>query len=111
MSFKIKSRIWVEKNNTIFLGEGRIKLLKAIDQTGSLSKAAKSLKMSYNKAWKLIDSVNKNADNPIVLKNIGGKNGGGTILTPYGKELIVAFEKINKNCWNYLDKQIDKYLK
>ncbi len=109
MSFKIKSRIWIEKDNSIFLGEGRIKLLKAIDETGSLSKAAKSLSMSYNKAWKLIDSVNKNSNKPIVLKNIGGKNGGGTILTPYGKELIIAFEKINKNCWSYLNKQIDKF--
>lgn len=108
MSFEIKSRIWIEKDGIIFLGEGRIKLLKAINETGSLSKAAKSLNMSYNKAWNLIDSVNKNADKPIVIKNIGGKNGGGTILTPYGKHLIVFFEKINKNCWKYLDKQLEK---
>ena len=111
MDFEIKSRVWIEKNGLIFLGEGRIKLLKAINETGSLSKAAKSLNMSYNKAWNLIDSVNKNSDKPIFLKNIGGRNGGDTVLTPYGKELITTFEKINKNCWNYLDKQIDKYLK
>ncbi|MEE9406476.1 MAG: LysR family transcriptional regulator [Polaribacter sp.] len=108
MSYKIKSRVWIEKNDSIFLGEGRIKLLKAIHETGSLSKAAKSLNMSYNKAWNLIDAVNKKADTPIVIKNTGGKNGGGTTITSHGKELINAFEVINKNCWKYLDKQIEK---
>lgn len=108
MSYKIKSRIWIENNDKIFLGEGRIKLLKAIEQTGSLSKAAKSLNMSYQKAWNLIDAVNKVAASPIVIKNTGGKGGGGTIITEHGKELIADFEIIMKKCWAYLDKQIDK---
>lgn len=109
MDYKIKSRIWIEINNEMFLGEGRVKLLQAIQLTGSLSKAAKSIDMSYNKAWKLINSVNKSSCKPIVVKNIGGKGGGGTILTPYGQELITIFEKINNNCWKYLDKQSSKY--
>ena len=51
MNYKIKSRIWIEADGDILLGEGRVALLKAIESTGSLSKAAKSLKMSYKKAW------------------------------------------------------------
>jgi len=43
MSYKIKSRIWIEFEDHVLLGEGRVKLLKAIEETGSLSKAAKSL--------------------------------------------------------------------
>lgn len=46
MDYKIKSRIWIEINNEMFLGEGRVKLLQAIQLTGSLSKAAKSIDMS-----------------------------------------------------------------
>ena len=106
MSYKIKSRIWIEFNGRIFLGEGRVKLLKAIERTGSLSKAAKTLDMSYNKAWKLIDSFNRTTKKPVVVKNTGGKGGGGTKITPYGKKLIDDFERINKNCWKYLDKQV-----
>ena len=67
--------------------------------------------MSYNKAWNLIDSVNKNATEPIVEKSAGGSGGGGTIVTPYGIKMIETFDTINKNCWNYLNKQIDKYFK
>jgi len=106
MNYKIKSRIWIETNNYVFLGEGRVSLLKAIEETGSLSKAAKTLKMSYKKAWRLIDTVNKAAKKPVTISSIGGKGGGGAQLTPYGKSLIIAFENINKKCWKFLNDQI-----
>ncbi len=108
MNYKIKSRIWIEAENNVLLGEGRVRLLKAIDQTGSLSKAAKSLKISYKKAWTLVDAVNKSSKKPVTVTSIGGKGGGGAILTDYGKNLIQAFEEINKNCWSHLDQQIEK---
>ena len=108
MSYKIKSRIWIETNNNVLLGEGRISLLKAIEKTGSLSKAAKILKMSYKKAWHLIDTVNKAAKKPVIVLSVGGKGGGGSQLTPYGKSLVIAFDEINKNCWRFLDEQVSK---
>jgi molybdate transport system regulatory protein len=108
MDYKIKSRIWIEFNNHVLLGEGRVQLLKAINETGSLSKAAKSLNISYKKAWDLIDSVNKSAKKPVTQSSTGGKGGGGAELTEYGKSLITAFDDINKNCWIYLDEQLKK---
>ncbi len=108
MKYKIKSRIWIEADGNILLGEGRVSLLKAIDETGSLSKAAKSLGMSYKKAWSLIDAVNSRAEKPVITTSIGGKSGGGTELTSYGKSLVAAFETINENCWKFLDKEISK---
>ena len=108
MSYKIKSRIWIECDNNVLLGEGRVQLLKAIQKTGSLSKAAKSLNISYKKAWQLLDSVNKSAKKPVTINSIGGKGGGGAQLTDYGKSLINAFDEINKNCWAFLDKQLEK---
>ncbi len=108
MKYKIKSRIWIEADDNVLLGEGRVRLLKAIDKTGSLSKAAKSLQISYKKAWTLIDAVNKSSKKPVTVTSIGGKGGGGAVLTEYGKNLILAFEDINKNCWNHLDTQIEK---
>lgn len=109
MSYKIKSRIWIESNNNVLLGEGRVHLLKAIQETGSLSKAAKSLNISYKKAWQLIDSVNKSAKKPVTVNSIGGKGGGGAELTDYGKKLIDAFDTINKNCWAFLDAQLENF--
>ena len=68
MNYKIKSRIWIEVGNNVLLGEGRVRLLKAIEKTGSLSKAAKSLKISYKKAWTLVDAVNKSSQKSLLLK-------------------------------------------
>ncbi len=108
MNYKIKSRIWIEADGHILVGEGRVSLLKAIGQTGSLTKAAKSLEMSYKKAWSLINAVNTRAKTPVITTSIGGKGGGGAELTPYGKSLITAVETINTNCWKFLDNQITK---
>lgn len=104
--YRIKSRIWIEEGDNVLVGEGRVRLLKAIDREGSLSKAAKAIGMSYKKAWTLMDAVNKSAKEAVVTKTVGGQKGGGTIITPYGKRLIEAFETINKNCWVFLDQQL-----
>ena len=106
---RIKSKIWIESNNGILLSEGRVQLLKMIDETGSLNKASKALNISYQKAWRLIDEVSKTTKQPIIETKIGGAKGGGTVLTPYGKSLITIFETINKNCWNFLDEQLKKH--
>ena len=106
MKYKIKSKIWIEVDGQIMLGEGRVRLLKAIKETGSLTKAAKTLNMSYKKAWGLVDAVKSMAKKSVVTKSVGGKNGGGTILTEYGERLIKIFEEINESCWEHLDGQI-----
>jgi len=108
MGYKIRSRIWIESKDNVLLGEGRMQLLKAIDKTGSLSKAAKEIKISYKKAWHLIDTVNKAAKKPVTINSVGGKGGGGAQLTPYGKELVATFEEINQNCWAFLDGELKK---
>lgn len=105
-TYRIKSRIWIENDKHVLLGQGRVNLLKAIIKEGSLSKAAKAEKMSYKKAWDLINSVNEAAKETVVTKTIGGKKGGGTSVTPYGKKLITVFDTINQNCWDFLDKQL-----
>ncbi|WP_194767797.1 winged helix-turn-helix domain-containing protein [Tamlana sp. I1] len=108
MGYKIKSRIWIESDNNVLLGEGRVHLLKAIHETGSLSKGARSLNISYKKAWQLLDSVNKSAKKPVTINSVGGKGGGGVELTQYGQSLIETFDEINQNCWDFLDEQLGK---
>ncbi|SHJ30534.1 winged helix-turn-helix domain-containing protein [Aquimarina spongiae] len=108
MDYKIKSRIWIETEDGVYLGEGRVRLLKAIDQTGSLSKAANALSMSYKKAWNLLDSMNKTAKEPLVITTTGGKGGGGAHLTEHGSKAIQAFDNINQKCWDFLDKEFDQ---
>jgi len=75
-----------------FLNDNRIRLLDAIDVHGSLSAAAKSLPMSYKAAWDALNSMNNISSEELVIRSTGGKNGGGTTLTPYAKKLISMFK-------------------
>lgn len=91
--------------NGTFLGMGRVKLMQEIEKTGSISKAAKNLGMSYRKAWESIDAINKEAEKPLVIKTSGGKGGGGAILTEEGKKTIKSYLKIVKNTEAFISKQ------
>ncbi len=108
MSYKIKSKLWIEHNGEIVMGEGRFRLLKALEYEGSLSSAARSVGISYKKAWKLLDSVNKNAKETVYSTTRGGSGGGGAELTDYGKRLLVQFESIRKDCWQHLNEGEEK---
>ncbi len=109
VDYKIKSRIWLEGENGTFLAEGRINLLKSIKETGSISAAAKSMNMSYRKAWEQVNAMNLESKSPLVEKTSGGVSGGGTIVTEEGEKAIKVFEAINKRCRNFLEKEIKKY--
>ena len=52
--------------------------------------------------------MNKSAKKPVTINSIGGKGGGGAELTEYGKSLVLVFDEINKDCWEFLDKQLEK---
>ena len=76
------------------LGPGKIRLLEAIDRTGSISEAGRSLKMSYRRAWLLVDDMNGCFRAPVVATKPGGVHGGGAELTELGKELIEKYRLI-----------------
>lgn len=95
-NFSIGSRIWIGSEEGMFLGEGRIALLELIDQHGSISTAAKEMGMSYKKAWRLVDTMNKNAPEPLVKQQVGGKGGGGTELSDAGKKAVVTYHALKK---------------
>ena len=69
-------RLWIEGKKGTFLGHGRIVLLERIREYGSISRAAKSMEMSYHHAWDLVDSMNRQTTKPLVEKGTGGKGGG-----------------------------------
>ena len=76
------------------LGPGKIRLLEAIDRTGSISEAGRSLKMSYRRAWLLVDDMNGCFRAPVVATKPGGAHGGGAELTALGHELIRKYRSI-----------------
>ncbi len=92
--YRCHGRIWIENEGRTFLGYGRIILLENIRDLGSISKAAKAMKMSYKHAWDLIDSINRQAKNPLVTTNKGGKGGGGARLTEAGERAVSDFKNL-----------------
>ena len=88
---QIKGRLWVECEGRTYLSWGRIALLERIDEHGSVSAAAKSMKMSFSHAWHLIEDMNTLAPEPLVEKQAGGRQGGGTWLTTAGKQAVHDF--------------------
>jgi molybdate transport system regulatory protein len=76
------------------LGPGKIRLLEAIGKTGSISRAGRSLGMSYRRAWLLIDDMNRCFCAPVVTTQPGGARGGGAALTPFGLQLIENYRAI-----------------
>ena len=106
--YSIKSRIWLEGTQGPLLGEGKISLLKAIEKFGSINKAAKSMNMSYKKAWKLVDAMNQESNPPLVNRMAGGKDGGGTQLTDSGEKAIKQFNTLNVKLRKFLDRESAK---
>ena len=86
-------------------------MLKAIEELGSINKAASSMNMSYQKAWKMVQAMNNASGKDFVLRTSGGKGGGGTILTDEGKKAISLYDKLNANCQDYLDTEFEKLKK
>jgi len=77
------------------MGPGKAELLEAIDKTGSISAAGKTMKMSYRRAWMLVDVMNRCFAQPLVLTAKGGHQGGGAILTPFGKLVLERYRQVN----------------
>ena len=109
--FSVKSRLWIVSQDATFLGEGRVALLQAIDDLGSITKAAKSMNMSYLKAWKLVESMNETSIHPLVKKTSGGKDGGGTILTEQGYRAIKFFKELSCKHNEHLNDEFEQQLK
>ena len=104
------ARFWFEKDDKSYIGVGRAELLTRIAESGSISKAAKQMGMSYKAAWDSVDIMNKLSPSPLVESCNGGKGGGGTKLTPLGFEALKAFselERVKNIFFDYLDNSQD----
>jgi molybdate transport system regulatory protein len=76
------------------IGPGKIALLEAIQSTGSISAAARSIGMSYRRAWLLVDEINQALREPAVTAETGGVRGGGAAVTPIGERVVGLYRAI-----------------
>jgi molybdate transport system regulatory protein len=94
VSDALRVRFRVDFGDQCSVGIGKVELLEAIDRTGSLSQAARALKMSYRRAWLLMADLNSSFDEAVVDTVTGGAHGGGAALTPFGARLVAGYRQL-----------------
>ncbi|MBV5307955.1 TOBE domain-containing protein [Chromatium okenii] len=99
----IGGQFWFNISEGGLLGKERIALLEQIAERGSITQAAKSLKISYKAAWDAVDTMNNIAPAPVVETATGGRGGGGTRLTEEGRQLITVYHAIAAEYARFLD--------
>jgi molybdate transport system regulatory protein len=95
-SVRAQFRLRILRGRDIAVGPGKIDLLEAIGRTGSITAAARSLGMSYRRAWLLVDTMNRCFRTPVVRTEAGGRRGGGTRLTAAGQEALRLYRSVEK---------------
>jgi molybdate transport system regulatory protein len=103
---ELRFRIRVMRGDGIAIGPGKVSLLEAIRDQGSLTLAAKSIGMSYRRAWLLLDEVNRSLRRPATISAQGGAHGGGSVLTPEGEALIRVYRDIERRAEQACSDQI-----
>ena len=93
----------------IAIGPGKAALLQAIQETGSISAAARRMKMSYRRAWLLVDTMNRCFREPLVKASPGGKGGGGAIVTQCGGTVLAKYQMMEKTAIAAVNTHIDGF--
>ena len=90
--------IFYDDNGEKFFGEGPARLLRLVEETGSLRAAALTMEMSYSKALRLLQHAEAVLRYPLTTRRTGGRDGGGSRLTPKGKEWLGRYEAYRDAC-------------
>lgn len=97
-----RSKVWLECNGEVIFGGGRLALLEAIEETGSILQATRKLGISYRGAWGRINATEERLGFKLLDRQTGGKNSGAT-LTPEGKQILAAYRHFRKDCTEAID--------
>lgn len=100
---ELHGSLWMTVAGEKFGGENRVALLAAIAECGSITQAAKAVRMSYKAAWDAIDTMNNLAGEPLVERVAGGKGGGGTRLTQRGEQLVANFRTLDREHRRFIE--------
>jgi molybdate transport system regulatory protein len=107
----IKTKIQIFNHDSSAFGPGKALLLVAILNHGSISAAAKSMKMSYRRAWDLVTAMNDSFKEPLVITKTGGSHGGGAEVTVFGNHVLSTYQNALKNSECFIDAQMSDLLK
>jgi molybdate transport system regulatory protein len=111
MPMRPKQKLFISSHDTegVF-GDGKYRLLKAVEDEGSIQRAAARLGRSYRKAWGDIKRAEEGLGRSVVSRSRGGAEGGATVLTQFGHDLLRAWEAYREEMCAHADGTYDKYL-
>lgn len=101
---KLQARVRIDFSANCSLGPGKIDLLEGIERTGSLAAAARTLGMSYRRAWLLLHNTNEAFAQPAAELAVGGKDGGGARLTDFGRQLVADYRRFEEQVGELADR-------
>ena len=107
---KVAYKIWLDSNGKAF-GEGPYELLKRVEKTNSLHEAAHQMEMSYSKAWKLIQMMEKRLGFGLLDKKVGGRSGGGSRVTLKGKDLMKRYMRFRRDAGEALEEVYQRHFR
>ena len=104
-----RPQIRIMFRKAIAMGPGKADLLHAIDETGSISAAARALGMSYRRAWLLVDTMNQCFREPVVETLTGGQRGGGARVTALGHEVLRRYFDMDAKAAASVQKELAQF--
>jgi molybdate transport system regulatory protein len=109
MANNLAVRFRVDFGSRCSVGAGKIELLEGIARTGSLSQAARDMRMSYRRAWLLIEDMNVSFDHPVTHASVGGRGGGGVVLTVFGSRLVAGYRRLESSLQPLADTYLEDF--
>lgn len=106
--YEVNYKIWLEKEEKVF-GEGPANILTLVEEKGSLNQAAEAMEMSYSQAWHLIKQLEDRLGFKLLKAYSGGKNGGGSQLTPEARQLQQRYNDFKKEADLILEQLAEKF--
>ena len=105
----LRPRIRIFRRGEIVMGPGKADLLTHVAETKSLSEAARRMKMSYRRAWLLVDTMNQCFNFPVVETLTGGKAGGGAAVTDFGREVLQRYREMEAKATASVSKELQNF--
>lgn len=94
---RLRYKVWLEHEELgKAFGDGPLEMLERVERLGSLRQAAAEMGMSYNKAWYLVRRLEKALGFPLLERRSGGRHGGGSVVTPRARELMVHYRRFRE---------------
>ena len=102
----VQMSIRIDLGPGLRVGPGKIELLENIAAHGSIAAGGRAMKMSYRRAWELVEELNQVFGKPVVEPKTGGRKGGGAALTPLGLSLISRYRAIERAASSAAESQL-----